>query len=306
MSTRSSTSSLPSTTPQRQRLLLVVPVVFLVILIGITAFVLRGGTQIAVTKGIVQGLGEPLPISSSAHLIITPWLFGWNDPFFQTQTFDVALHMGTLLAFVAFFWRDWLGLVLHAHRPRTEQGRLFWLLILASVPGAVFGFLLDSFAEGFFETKYLIIAAALALMGVLLYLADHFAPRQREVRDVTWGTALLIGVSQALALIPGVSRSGATMTMGRALSLKREDAARFSFLMSVPIVAGAGVLKLRHLSADQMTGAFWLGIGVAAVVAALAIGFLLRYVRTRSFLPFVLYRLVFAALIVLVYVLRSR
>ncbi len=285
--------------------LLYIPLLILALLVGLTAFVLRGQFQIAAAKGIVQGIGEPLPISSSAHLIVTPWLFNWSDPFFDSQTFDVALHMGTLVALLGFFWRDWLTLVLHAHQPRSEHGGRFWLLVLASVPGAVIGFLLDTYAEELFQRQYLIIAVALAVMGVVLYIADRFAPHEREISDIGWRVALLIGLSQSLALIPGVSRSGSTMTMGRVLKLKREAAARFSFLMAVPITAGAGVFKLRHLDLAQMTAPFWLGIALSTLVGALAIGFLLRYVRTRSFLPFVIYRLVFAAIIVATYSARS-
>lgn len=281
------------------------PLIILLALVAVTAFFLRGQTQIAAAKGIVQGLGEPLPISSSAHLIITPWLFNWSDPFFQTQTFDVALHMGTLVALLGFFWRDWLTLVLHAHQPRSEQGRMFWLLVLASVPGALFGLALDTYAEAAFQSQYVIIAVALAVMGVVLYIADRYAPREREISDIGWRIALLIGLSQALALIPGVSRSGSTMTMGRVLKLKREAAARFSFLMAVPITVGAGIFKLRDLDPQQMTAPFWVGIVIATLVAALSIGFLLRYVRTRSFLPFVIYRLVFAAIIVATYLART-
>ena len=281
------------------------PLLVLFVLILVTGFFLRGQAQIAAAKGIVQGLGEPLPISSSAHLIITPWIFNWNDPFFESQTFDVALHMGTLVALLGFFWRDWLNLTLHAHQPKSEQGRLFWLLALASIPGAVLGFVLDTYAEDYFAKRYLVIAVALAVMGVVLYIADHYAPREYELKDVTWRIALLIGLSQALALIPGVSRSGSTMTMGRALKLQRETAARFSFLMAVPITVGAGVFKLRHLDTTMMTWPFWLGIAMSTFVGTIAIGFLLRYVRTRSFLPFVIYRIVFAALIVAIYFTRQ-
>jgi undecaprenyl-diphosphatase len=281
------------------------PLVVLFAITAVIAFVLTGQYQIAAAKGLVQGLGEPLPISSSAHLIITPWLFNWNDPFFDSQTFDVALHMGTLVALLGFFWRDWLNLTLHAHRPRTEQGRLFWLLVLASVPGALIGFVLDTVAENFFAERYLVIAVALAVMGVILYVADAYAPREYELDKITWRMALVIGLSQALALIPGVSRSGSTMTMGRVLKLKRETSARFSFLMAVPITVGAGLFKLRKLDPSMITPPFWLGIAVSTFVGALAIGFLLRYVRTRSFLPFVIYRVLFAGLIVAVYLLRK-
>ena len=288
----------------RRRWLTFLPVLIVALLIAVTVLFLRGQTQIAVAKGIVQGLGEPLPISSSAHLIVTPWIFNWNDPFLQSQTFDVALHMGTLVALLGFFWRDWLTLVLHAHRPQTVAGRTFWMMVLASVPGAVFGYLLDSLAEGVFQQAYLVIALTLTVMGLLLYVADHFAPRSHTIEDVNWKMALLIGLSQAAALVPGVSRSGATMTMGRALKLEREAAARFSFILAVPITAGAGMLKLTELELTQLNSAFWLGIAVSTFVGALAIGFLLRYVRNRSFLPFVIYRVVLAVVILAVYLAR--
>lgn len=290
---------------QRQIVTLWLPLAIVIGLALITALVLRGPAQIAVGKGIVQGLGEPLPISSSAHLIVTPWFFNWNDPFFQSQTFDLALHMGTLIALLGFFWRDLLGLLRYAHRPSSPQGRMFWLIGIGSLPGALAGLLLDKYAENFFQERYLVIALALAVMGVILYLVDRIVPPQLEVEQITWRIALLIGISQAAALVPGVSRSGATMTMGRAMRLTRESAARFSFLMAVPITAGAGLYKLRHLDVSQLTAPFWLGIGVSTLVGALAIGFLLQYVRTKSFLPFVIYRIVLAALIVAVYFARG-
>ena len=270
---------------------------------------LRGNYRVATTLGIVQGLGEFLPISSSAHLIIVPWLAGWSGSayeFFNSQTFDVALHMGTLLALVVVFWNDWLTLILHATRPQTPEGKLFWLLVLASVPGAAFGFALDTYAADYFSDKYLIIAVTLAIMGVLLYVADAFAPQRDDLHHISWRGSFLIGISQALALVPGVSRSGATMTMGRALGLKRETAARFSFLMATPITVGAGLLKLRKLAPGQMTMPFWLGILAAFVVGMLAIKFLLRFLQYRgnSFLPFAVYRVGLAILIVAVYFLR--
>jgi undecaprenyl-diphosphatase len=276
-------------------------------LIGL-ALVLRGDYRIATTLGIVQGLGEFLPISSSAHLILTPWLFGWIKPgaFYNTQWYDVALHIGTLLALAGFFWRDWLQLIRYAPQPRTTNGRLFWLLVVASLPGAAIGFVLDRYAADFFRDKYLIIAATLSIMGAALFLVDTRAPQRDELGQINWIKALTIGLAQSFAFVPGVSRSGSTMTMGRALGLKRETAARFSFLMAMPITFGAVLLKLEDISAEALRlPAFWLGIAVSFVVGVLAIGFLLRYLRTNSFLPFVVYRIGLAAVIVLVYVLRG-
>lgn len=215
--------------------------------------------------------------------------------------------MGTLLALILVFWKDWLRLVRHAAQPKTPDGRLFWLLVLASVPGAAVGAVLDKYAEGFFSDKYLLIAGTLAVMGLLLYWADHIAPERTELGGITWKTALLIGASQAFALIPGVSRSGSTMTMGRSLGLTRATAARFSFLMATPITFGAGLLKLRHLSRADLTAPFWVGIALAFVVGLLAITFLLRFLQRKgnSFLPFAVYRVGLAAVIVVAYLVRQ-
>jgi len=293
--------------PRRvQRWLLAVPPAVVLGLV-LLALLLRGDARIATTLGIVQGLGEFLPISSSAHLILTPWLFGWIRPgaFYYTQWYDVALHIGTLLALAGFFWRDWLQLIRYAPQPRSENGRLFWLLVVASLPGAAIGFVLDTYAADFFRDKYLIIATTLSVMGVALYYVDTHAPQRDELGQINWIKALVIGLAQSFAFVPGVSRSGSTMTMGRALGLKRETAARFSFLMAMPITAGAVLLKLGDINAEALRlPAFWLGIVVSFVVGVLAIGFLLRYLRTNSFLPFVVYRIALAAIIVLVYFLR--
>lgn len=289
------------------RLFLTLPPAILLGMIAL-AFVLRGDYQISWTLGLVQGLGEFLPISSSAHLIITPWLWGWNDPgaFYNTQWYDVSLHIGTLLALIGFFWRDWINLLRAAPNPRSTDGRLFWLLVVASLPGAVIGFVLDRYAADFFRDKYLIIAATLSIMGVLLYLVDTRMAQRDDLSHISSRKALLIGFAQSLAFIPGVSRSGSTMTMGRALGLTRETAARFSFLMAMPITFGAALLKSKDIEAEALASTpFWLGIGVSFLVGVLAIGFLLRYLRTNSFLPFVIYRLGLAAAIVVVYFLRG-
>jgi undecaprenyl-diphosphatase len=260
----------------------------------------------AVALGIVQGLGEFLPISSSAHLIIVPWLFGWSDGTVNTVTFDVALHMGTLLALLGFFWRDWVELLLAAPKPRSGRGRLFWLIVLASIPGGIAGLLLEGLAEGQLRSPPL-IACTLALMGVLLWAADRWAPQQRSAKRMGTRDALLIGCAQALALIPGVSRSGGTMTVGRALGFKRQTAARFSFLMSVPITAAVGLLKLRDIAqipASEM-GTVLVGTLIAALVGALSISFLLSYLRRASFAAFAIYRMALAALILAVWLIRA-
>lgn len=248
----------------------------------------------SVIFGIVQGLGEFLPISSSAHLVLIPWLFGWQDP---GLTFDVALHMGTLLAVIIYFWRDWVSLLQGAvSRKPSYEKRIFWYLVIATIPGAVIGFALESKAETVFRSP-LLIGVMLIVMGILLYLGD----RQRQLRTMdtmTFSDALLIGLSQALAIIPGVSRSGSTMTVARWLSLTREDAARFSFLMSTPIITGAGLLSMRDLHISDINTAFIIGVITSFIVGLLSISFLLRYLKTSNFKIFVGYRILLGIIVI--------
>ncbi len=255
----------------------------------------------AVILGLVQGVGEFLPISSSAHLVLTPWLFGWPD---QGLSFDVALHLGTLVAVVAYFWRDIIEVVICGlFQPRSLDGRLFWYLVVASIPGAVFGYLLENQAETVFRSP-LLIALTLTLMGIGLWLADRKGGKTRDIEDITLMDSIIVGISQALAIIPGVSRSGITMSAGLLTGMKRETAARFSFLMSVPIIAGAALLKVPDLQPADFNLAFILGVLTAAVVGFLAIRFLLQYLRHGSYLLFTWYRILLAALVVAVFFLR--
>ena len=252
----------------------------------------------ALVLGILQGLGEFLPISSSGHLIVAPWLLGWPV---QSLAFDVALHVGTLAAVLYAFIGDWKTIFARAWHglrqgnPLAEpEGRLLGQLALASVPAAVAGLLLEDWAETVFRSPAL-VATDMALLGVLLYFADRRADRAGEPRPVTLRDAMLIGCAQALALVPGVSRSGATITMGLFLGYRRQEAARFSFLLATPITFGAALLKVPHLfEAGELTPVL-IGMVAAAVVGFLSIRVLLAYVRTRTYRPFVVYRLLFAA-----------
>ncbi len=248
----------------------------------------------AVVFGVVQGLGEFLPISSSAHLILLPWLLGWQDP---GLAFDVALHLGTLIALAIHFWRDLLRLaraLLLSIVERKVRGdperRLAWGIAIASVPGAAAGFLLESYAETAFRAPAL-IAWTLMVMGVILFTADRFCPGRRRLHELTLADAFLIGVGQALAIVPGVSRSGATITAARALGASRETAARFSFLLSAPIVFGAGLLKAPDMLAGRLDAPLLAGVFASAGVGYLAIRYLLIYVQTRDYGVFVYYRL---------------
>jgi undecaprenyl-diphosphatase len=273
----------------------------------------------AALVGLLQGLTEFIPISSSAHLELAPWIAGWEtDGLVGSLAFDVFLHLGTLVALLIYFARDWvryIGAWVASVRERRigadPDRRLAWLLILATIPAALIGFALEGFIEEAFHGEN--DAARLAIAGFLvvgagaLWLADRLGRRQRELTEMTTGTALTIGLSQALALFPGISRSGATITAGLALGLTREAAARFSFLLATPITLGAGLYGSRKLLTETHTGTEWLAIGVGFVVAALAglaaIGFLLAWLRRRSVAVFSLYRIGFAAVVVLLVVL---
>lgn len=263
----------------------------------------------AALLGILQGLGEFLPISSSGHLIVLPYLMGWPD---SGLAFDVALHLGTLAAVAFAFWRDWLRLLsgglrgLRSGRPHADpDARLLLYLALASVPGALAGLLLDDWAETVFRSPAL-VALMMAAMGVVLWLADRRAGGPEGGEVVSLRDALLIGLAQALAIVPGTSRSGATISMALFLGHRREAAARFSFLLALPITAGAALVKVPDLvRGGAELGPVLVGMLAAAVSGFLAIRLLLRYVRTRTYAPFVVYRLLFAAFVWGVLLLRN-
>ena len=258
----------------------------------------------AMVYGVIQGIGEFLPISSSAHLLLLPWLMGWEDP---GLAFGVALHMGTLVAVLLFFWKDWVQLILAGVglTSSVEKKRLFWLLVLATIPGAIIGYLLEELAATAFRSP-LLVAATLAVMGYLLFIADRSGPQSTKLEQIRWRQALSIGFAQALAVIPGVSRAGATMTAARYLGLDREAAARFSFLLSTPIILGAGLLEVPQLGDELIrSSGFWIGLLTAAVSGYASIGFLLRYLATRNFVIFAVYRIALALIIVLIWVVRG-
>jgi undecaprenyl-diphosphatase len=256
----------------------------------------------ALVLGLLQGLSEFLPISSSAHLALAPWFFGWPEP---GLSFDVALHLGTLVAVLVYFRAEWARLIVAAleivrtRRVETVEQRRVLLLILATIPGGIAGLLLDKYAESAFRAPAL-IAAALIALGILLWVVDLAVPERRPISAVRWRDALLIGCAQMFAIIPGVSRSGSTITAGRALALDRESAATFSFLMSMPIIAAAAVFKVPHaLREHGLSAPLVVGVLASAVSGWLAIAALLRYVSNRSYGVFALYRLVLGALVLL-------
>ncbi|HLH75343.1 MAG TPA: undecaprenyl-diphosphate phosphatase [Candidatus Binataceae bacterium] len=255
----------------------------------------------AIVLGLIQGLTEFLPVSSSAHLIVIPWLLHWDDP---GLAFDVALHLGTLLALLVYYWRDWWMIAASLASGDPKGRRLLGLLVAASVPAAIIGFAFEKQAETSLRSP-LLIAGAMAALGVVLWIVDVRASQVRDLRKLTVGDAIAIGAAQAVAIVPGVSRSGATITMARILGIERADAANFSFLMSAPVIAGAGMLKLHDLihagSIHDLVG----GFAAAAVFGLLAIVVLINYVRNRSYGAFALYRLLAAAFIVAAFLTRG-
>ncbi len=277
----------------------------------------------AVVLGIVQGLTEFIPISSSAHLIIIPWVLRWDDPALDSLTFDVALHLGTLVALLTYFWNDWVrfiraGIASIAERKigGDPDRRLVWYLVLGTIPGGIVGLLFEHRIEEMFHPSGATIAPAsmiwmgiiIGLLGALLYVAERFARHVRGIERVNLRDAILIGCSQALAIFPGVSRSGSTITSGLAVGLDRETAARFSFLLSAPIIAGAGLTSLWNIYKGIHSGAiatselaiFPLGFVAAALSGYFCIKFLLKFLQRHSTKPFVYYRWALALFVIFV------
>lgn len=254
----------------------------------------------ALVLGTLQGLTEFLPVSSSAHLALTPWVFGWEP---AGLGFDVALHVGTLVALLWYFRAEWLrlavgGVALLRHRRPVDDGsRQALFIVIATIPAGIAGLVLEDLAEHAFRAP-IVTAIALIVMGALLWAVDVRARQDRPRSAMTWRDALLVGLAQCLALVPGVSRSGSTITAGRALGFDRASAAVFSFLMSMPIISAAAIFKVP--AAIRETGVslpLLVGVTAAAVSSWLAIAVLLRYVQRRGYAVFAIYRFALGALI---------
>jgi undecaprenyl-diphosphatase len=281
----------------------------------------------AIILGLVQGTTEFIPISSSAHLIIIPWLFGWSAPILTSLSFDVSLHLGTLIAILVFFASDWIRLIKAGIMSIKERKigddpdrKLAWFVIIGTIPGAVIGFLAEKKIEELFHqagqpisnTSMIIMALIIAILGTALFAADKLAKHLRDIQHTTLIDALVIGFAQALAIFPGVSRSGSTITAGLALGLKRETAAKFSFLLSAPIIAGSGLKSIFDIYSGIKNGAiassewvlFPIGIITAAFSGYLCIRFLLNYLQNHSVNPFVYYRWGLALLVIIVALVR--
>jgi undecaprenyl-diphosphatase len=262
----------------------------------------------ALALGLIQGFSDFLPISSSAHLTLAPWLFGWSDP---GLSFDVALHVGTAVAVLWYFRREWVELFLSAFRivgqrgARTAAERRLLFIVLATVPAVIAGVLLQDLAEARFRAPGL-IATALIVMGGVLWLSDRRSKSSRDLDEMKWGDALLVGVAQTLSLVPGVSRSGSTIATGRLLRFDRQSAARFSFLLSLPVTVGAAALKAPEAwRAATSIAPLVVGVVAAAVSGWIAIAVLLRFVARHSYGVFALYRLLLGLLVFLVLFIRG-
>ena len=254
----------------------------------------------SIVLGIVQGVGEFLPISSSAHLVLVPYLFGWEE---SGLAFDVALHFGTLLAVLAIFFKDWWNLFMGAVRKVTKkedstENKMFWYLVIATIPGALVGFILDDVIENVFRKQIWLIALALAVMGVLIYIGDKWASKHYKKETtfdkISLKQAFIVGCSQALAVIPGFSRSGTTILTGRLMGISKEAVTKFTFLLSVPIIFGATILKVGDLTFSIEVV---VGVLTSFVVGVLSIKFLLSYIKKHDFSVFAFYRVILALIV---------
>lgn len=270
----------------------------------------------ALILGIIQGLTELLPISSSAHLNLFPWLFNWGE---MPDSFDVALHIGTLLAILIFFFKDWVALIKGGYnqvikKEKTTEGRIFWYIVIATIPAGILSLILDKVSEKIIElgaktfniqeisVEMILISIALIVMGIILYVVDKKSKSNKKYEDITLRQAILISMSQAIAAaFPGVSRSGITMTVGRKMNIERESVAKFSFLLSTPIVAAAALYKLKDFVFNL---SFVIGVLASFIVGMLVIKFLLNYLKKGSFKIFAIYRVILGIIILAICFIR--
>ena len=254
----------------------------------------------AIILGIIQGVAEFLPISSSAHLIIFPYLFGWES---SSMAFDVALHFGTMMAVLLIFFKDWWNLFVGAIRDvktkkKSTDGKMFWYLVVATIPAGLVGLLLDDVIENVIRNNIWIIASCLAVMGMLIYLGDkwatHHYKRDKRFEDITLKEAIIIGISQAFAVVPGFSRSGTTILAGRLQGISKEAITKFTFLLSVPVICGATILKVGDL---VLTKEVIIGILASFAMGVIAIKFLLSYIKKHDFSVFAFYRVILALVV---------
>jgi len=274
----------------------------------------------AIILGIIQGVGEFLPISSSGHLVVIPYIFGWD---YQGLNFDVALHFGTVLALITFFWKDWMSIISNAistddaclpdrqgrRLPAGQAGttdypnNLLWVILITSIPAAIAGYFLKDLAEHALRNS-LLVAIFLAFFGIILWLADAGDIGKKKISEIGYIRGFTIGIAQAMALFPGVSRSGVTTTAGMFFGLDRKSATRFSFLMATPVMIGAFLLTLRDFQFSIINFAFIIAVATSAICGFLSIKFLLKFLERHGFAGFAIYRIALTILIVILYFSR--
>lgn len=270
----------------------------------------------AIILGIVQGLTELLPISSSAHLNLFPWLFDWGE---MSPAFDVALHIGTLFAILVFFFKDWVNLIKGGYKQlvkkeKSTDGKIFWYIVISTIPAGILSLVLDKISENIIEklaqtfntaeinVEMVFIAIALIVMGIILYIVDKKSKSTIKYEKITLKQSILIAISQAIAAaFPGVSRSGITMTVGRKMEIERESVAKYSFLLSTPIVAAAALYEMKHFVFDL---SFFVGVLTSFIVGMLVIKFLLNYLKKGSFKIFAIYRVILGIIILAICFIR--
>ena len=262
--------------------------------------------------GIIQGIAEFLPISSSAHLIIFRDVFGIGSKLIGSNidlAFDIALHFGTLCAIGVYFFKDFLKMFISGFTKgvKEKEGRLLWYIVAATIPAAIAGLLFEDIIDSFFRKQYILIALALIFMGILIYVVDKKMPNKKNLDKFSFKDALIVGCSQVLALVPGFSRSGTTIMASRSLKLNREDAAKFSFYLSAPVVLGSVVLTLLEDGMISLIAAnlwiFIVGILVSFISGLLCINFLLKYLRKNDFKLFMIYRIIIGIIVIAVVLL---
>lgn len=270
----------------------------------------------AIILGIVQGLTELLPISSSAHLNLFPWLFNWGE---MSPSFDVTLHIGTLFAILVFFFKDWVNLIKGGYKQlvkkeKSTDGKIFWYIVISTIPAGILSLVLDKISENIIEklaqtfntaeinVEMVFIAIALIVMGIILYIVDKKSKSTIKYEKITLKQSILIAISQAIAAaFPGVSRSGITMTVGRKMEIERESVAKYSFLLSTPIVAAAALYEMKHFVFDL---SFFVGVLTSFIVGMLVIKFLLNYLKKGSFKIFAIYRVILGIAILAICFIR--
>ena len=262
--------------------------------------------------GLIQGIAEFLPISSSAHLIIFRDLFGIGKFMGENMelAFDVALHLGTLLAIVIYFFKDFWTMFIKGITKgvKDDEGKILWYIVAATIPAAIAGVLFEDVIENLIRSNFIIIAVALIVMGIIIYVFDKIFKEKKELKDMSLKDALIIGCSQVFALVPGFSRSGTTIAAARVMKLKREDAAKFSFYLSAPVVLGAVVLQLLHSETIEVisknVSVFAIGVGIAFISGLLCIEFLLKYIKKHDFKIFMWYRIILGIIVILMAILK--